>query len=136
MRGFSSVLWRPSLPKTGSIEEQVFDKLGRHDYLASPGGRSSRDAGSSLGRRHKDHGRAGIATRADGAIRGTVWPFANQRRFCRLPGHAAGEPADGFGPPAPGPFSPGCPLIAKSARFRVLDLAALTMFPNAPSRPV
>jgi hypothetical protein len=39
-------------------------------------------------------------------------------------------------PPAPGPFSPGCPLIAKSARFSVLDLAALTMFPNASSRPV
>jgi hypothetical protein len=27
------------------------------------------------------------------------WPFANQRRCCRLPGHAVGEPGDGFGPP-------------------------------------
>jgi len=121
MRGFSSVLWRPSLPKTGSIEEQVFDKLGRHDYLASPCGRSSRDAGSSLGRRHKDHGRAGIATRADGAIRGTVWPFANQRRCCRLPGHAVGEPGDGFGPRA-GPFLAWLPAHCKKRPIQRLGL--------------
>jgi hypothetical protein len=67
-----------------------------------------------------------------------------QLRYCRLAmwsepwfrpsGHAVAKPGDAFAPA--GLFWPGCPLIAKSARFTVLDMAALTMFRNASSRPV
>jgi hypothetical protein len=80
MRGLSPVLWRPSLPKTGSIEEQVFDKLGRHDYFASLfcvttlrhlAGDPLETQVDCLGVGIRQD-RAGIAPRADGAIRATV----------------------------------------------------------------
>ena len=95
----------------------------------------SRVAGSLLGRRHK----AGPRRYRD----------AGERRHPRH-GLAHWEPAPLPPPPRPcgwgaprwlrtpplGLVLPGCPLIVKSARFRVSDLAALTMFPNASSGPV
>ena len=95
----SPVLWRPSLPKTGPSRSK--------SSTSSDGVTALRHLAADLlemqvhrlgvGIR-QDQGRAGIAMRADGAIHGTVWPFANQLRCCRLPGHAVAEPGDAFGP--------------------------------------
>jgi hypothetical protein len=83
MRGFSPVLCRPSLPKTGSIEEQVFEKLGttilRHYFASLFCVTTLRHLAGDLLETHIHYlgvgirqDRAGIASRADGAIRATV----------------------------------------------------------------
>lgn len=84
MRGFSPVLCRPSLPKTGSIEVQVFESSGgttilRHYFASLPCVTTLRHLAGDLLETHIHYlgvgirqDRAGIATRADGAIRATV----------------------------------------------------------------
>jgi hypothetical protein len=129
MRGFSLLLWRPSLPKTGSIEEQVFDKLGWHDCLASPGDCSSRDAGSSLWRRHK----AGPRPRRYRDAGGRRHP-RHGLALLRTSSAAAASPTMRRSPamasdPAAGPFLPRLPAHGKKrplqglGRGRVNDVS-------------
>jgi hypothetical protein len=119
------------------------------------GTRSFSPVGAALGQGHikprLDHTGQIHPAPAQDAIHGTVWPFANQLRYCRLPmwsepwfrssGHAVAEPDDGFGPRPPCAFWPGSthckkPPLQGLAHGRVNDVSkcvkAASLNPSVP----